>query len=102
MGFREFRKAMMTVLLKQYDIVFLDIPFVCFVLFLQTEQVDRAITVIRSALANQIDWPEIQEMIDEAAQQRDPVAVSIKSLKLDTNHFTMLLKLVNLLCKLCD
>jgi len=50
--------------------------------------------VIRSALANQIDWPEIEQMIEEATQQGDSVASSIKSLKLDTNHFTMLLKLV--------
>lgn len=56
------------------------------------KMVDRAITVIRSALASQVNWPEIQQMIEEATQQGDSVATSIKSLKLETNHFTMLLK----------
>ncbi|XP_069493509.1 ribosome quality control complex subunit NEMF isoform X2 [Ambystoma mexicanum] len=54
--------------------------------------VDRAIQVVRSALANQIDWNEIGIIVKEAQVQGDPVAVAIKELKLQTNHITMLLK----------
>ncbi|XP_060117382.1 ribosome quality control complex subunit NEMF [Heteronotia binoei] len=56
------------------------------------EIVDRAIHVVRSALANQIDWTEIGAIVKEAQAQGDPVASSIKELKLQTNHITMLLK----------
>ncbi|KAG8449169.1 hypothetical protein GDO86_016009 [Hymenochirus boettgeri] len=54
--------------------------------------VDRAIQVVRSALANQIDWTEIGLIVKEAQIQGDPVALSIKELKLQTNQVTMLLK----------
>ncbi|XP_069772502.1 ribosome quality control complex subunit NEMF isoform X2 [Narcine bancroftii] len=54
--------------------------------------VDKAIEVIRSALANQIDWTEIGSIVKEAQEQEDPVACSIKELKLNTNHITLLLK----------
>uniref|UniRef100_H3B9L2 Ribosome quality control complex subunit NEMF n=1 Tax=Latimeria chalumnae TaxID=7897 RepID=H3B9L2_LATCH len=54
--------------------------------------VDRAIQVVRSALANQIDWTEIGIIVKEAQAQGDPVACAIKELKLSTNHITMLLK----------
>ncbi|XP_041069772.1 nuclear export mediator factor NEMF-like isoform X2 [Carcharodon carcharias] len=54
--------------------------------------VDKAIQVIRSALANQIDWTEIGSIVKEAQEQEDAVACSIKELKLNTNHITMLLK----------
>ncbi|XP_038612268.1 nuclear export mediator factor NEMF [Tachyglossus aculeatus] len=54
--------------------------------------VDRAIQVVRSALANQIDWTEIGLIVKEAQAQGDPVATAIKELKLQTNHVTMLLK----------
>ncbi|XP_072126852.1 ribosome quality control complex subunit NEMF [Mobula birostris] len=54
--------------------------------------VDKAIEVIRSALANQIDWTEIGSIVKEAQEQEDPVACSIKELKLNSNHITMLLK----------
>uniref|UniRef100_A0A8C6XFJ1 Ribosome quality control complex subunit NEMF n=1 Tax=Naja naja TaxID=35670 RepID=A0A8C6XFJ1_NAJNA len=56
------------------------------------EIVDRAIQVVRSALANQIDWTEIGVIVKEAQAQGDPVASAIKELKLQTNHITMLLK----------
>nr|XP_056708215.1 ribosome quality control complex subunit NEMF [Euleptes europaea] len=56
------------------------------------ETVDRAIQVVRSALANQIDWTEISAIVKEAQAQGDPVASAIKELKLQTNHITMLLK----------
>uniref|UniRef100_G3SSD6 Ribosome quality control complex subunit NEMF n=1 Tax=Loxodonta africana TaxID=9785 RepID=G3SSD6_LOXAF len=54
--------------------------------------VDRAIQVVRSALANQIDWTEIGSIVKEAQAQGDPVANAIKELKLQTNHVTMLLR----------
>uniref|UniRef100_A0A8C3J495 Ribosome quality control complex subunit NEMF n=1 Tax=Calidris pygmaea TaxID=425635 RepID=A0A8C3J495_9CHAR len=56
------------------------------------EIVDRAIQVVRSALANQIDWTEIGAIVKEAQAQGDPVANAIKELKLQTNHITMLLR----------
>ncbi|KAM6131338.1 LOW QUALITY PROTEIN: ribosome quality control complex subunit NEMF [Pterocles gutturalis] len=50
-----------------------------------------AIQVVRSALANQIDY-EIGAIVKEAQAQGDPVANAIKELKLQTNHITMLLR----------
>ncbi|XP_033115879.1 nuclear export mediator factor NEMF-like isoform X2 [Anneissia japonica] len=54
--------------------------------------VDQAIQIVRSAIANQIDWSEIQNIIHEAQVQGDQVAMAIKSIKLDTNHITMSLR----------
>ncbi|KAJ7989276.1 hypothetical protein DPEC_G00317800 [Dallia pectoralis] len=54
--------------------------------------VDRALQVVRSALANQVDWAEIGLIVKEAQAAEDPVACAIKELKLQTNHITMLLK----------
>ncbi|XP_073433842.1 ribosome quality control complex subunit NEMF isoform X2 [Dendrobates tinctorius] len=54
--------------------------------------VDRAVQIVRSALANQIDWTEIGVIVKEAQAQGDPIALAIKELKLKTNHITMLLK----------
>ena len=55
-------------------------------------KVDQAIKVVQSALANQIDWTEIGNIVKEAQARDDPVASAIKGLKLETNHITMLLK----------
>lgn len=54
-------------------------------------QVDRAIMIVKSALANQIDWTEISQIVKEAQSQGDPVASAIKGLKLESNHITMVL-----------
>ncbi|GAB1599852.1 Hypothetical predicted protein [Argonauta hians] len=54
--------------------------------------VDQAIRVVRSALANQINWADILDLLKQAQLQQDPVACAIKHLKLETNHITMLLK----------
>uniref|UniRef100_A0A8C8CL18 Ribosome quality control complex subunit NEMF n=1 Tax=Oncorhynchus tshawytscha TaxID=74940 RepID=A0A8C8CL18_ONCTS len=54
--------------------------------------VERALQVVRSALANQVDWAEIGLIVKEAQAAGDPVACAIKELKLQTNHITMLLK----------
>ncbi|KAH3859417.1 ribosome quality control complex subunit NEMF-like [Dreissena polymorpha] len=56
------------------------------------DMVDRAILIVRSAIANQIDWTEIHNLVKEAQSDGDPVALAIKELKLATNHITMLLK----------
>lgn len=58
---------------------------------MNSELVDKAITVIRSAIANQISWSDIEDIIKEAQLEGDPVAKTIKKLKLDINHFTLLL-----------
>ena len=60
-----------------------------FLIFLQVE---RAIITINSAVANQIDWEEIEEIVREAKVQNDPVAKIIKSLNLETNKITLVLK----------
>lgn len=54
--------------------------------------VERALQVVRSALANQVDWTEIGIIVKDAQAAGDPVACAIKELKLQTNHITMLLK----------
>ncbi|XP_067128468.1 ribosome quality control complex subunit NEMF [Centruroides vittatus] len=53
--------------------------------------VQSAILTIQSAIANQISWTNIWNLIQDAQKQGDPIAKSIKGLKLDTNHFTMIL-----------
>uniref|UniRef100_A0AAY4BUH4 Ribosome quality control complex subunit NEMF n=1 Tax=Denticeps clupeoides TaxID=299321 RepID=A0AAY4BUH4_9TELE len=54
--------------------------------------VERALQVVQSALANQVDWMEIGQIVKEAQAAGDPVACAIKDLKLKTNHITMLLR----------
>ncbi|GFR96885.1 nuclear export mediator factor Nemf-like, partial [Elysia marginata] len=54
--------------------------------------VDQAILIVRNAVANQIDWTEIWTLVKEAQAAGDPVATAIKSLKLDSNQITLLLK----------
>ena len=58
---------------------------------LNEELVESALAVMRSAIANQIDWKEINALLKEAQDRGDPVATRITKLKLDMNHFTMLL-----------
>lgn len=58
---------------------------------LNLDLVDQAILVVRSALANQIDWTEIKQLVKEAQLNGDVVAKAIAGLKLDTNHITLLL-----------
>nr|CAH0102372.1 unnamed protein product [Daphnia galeata] len=53
--------------------------------------IDHAIQVVRSALANQVSWKEIDELVEEATRKGDPVAKIIKKLKLSKNHITLLL-----------
>jgi len=53
--------------------------------------VDNAILAVRSAIANQMPWPEIHELVKAAQLNGDPVASSIKQLKLETNHVALTL-----------
>jgi len=53
--------------------------------------VENAIKVIVSALANQIPWDQIKEIIKEATENGDPVASRIKQLKFEVNSIVLLL-----------
>lgn len=55
------------------------------------ELVDNAIFAIRSAIANQMSWPDIGNWVKSAQSNNDPVATHIKELKLETNHISMYL-----------
>lgn len=52
-------------------------------------KVDRAIYLINSTIANQLDWNEINEIVDEAKEQGHEVAMAIKGLKLEVNHILL-------------
>merc|ERR1719347_921919 len=56
---------------------------------MNSEIVDNAIKVILSAIANQIPWDQIKEIIKEATENGDPVASRIKQIKLEVNHIVM-------------
>ena len=58
---------------------------------LNSELVDKALNIIRSAIANQMDWKDIQEIVSEAGENGDPILSRIRKLKLDINHFSMIL-----------
>ncbi|XP_065371069.1 ribosome quality control complex subunit NEMF homolog [Calliphora vicina] len=51
--------------------------------------VDNAILAIRSAIANQMSWPDIHELVKAAQLNGDPVASAIKQLKLEINHISL-------------
>lgn len=55
------------------------------------ELVDNAIFAIRSALANQMSWPDIQDLVKAAQNKNDRVALCIKQLKLEINHISIYL-----------
>lgn len=55
------------------------------------ELVDNAITAVRTAIASQASWTDIESMLKEAQSQKDPIATCIKQLKLEINHITILL-----------
>lgn len=54
--------------------------------------VDRASVVIRSAIANAMDWGDIELLVKDAQARGDPVASVIHGLKLSSNEITLLLK----------
>lgn len=47
---------------------------------------------INTAVANQMSWQEIEELVDEAKQSGDLTARAIHGIKFDINHLTLLLK----------
>ncbi|XP_047133052.1 ribosome quality control complex subunit NEMF isoform X1 [Hydra vulgaris] len=51
--------------------------------------IERAIIIVNSAIANQLDWEEIEDLLKEAKLKGDPVANIIKSLQLKTNQITI-------------
>lgn len=59
---------------------------------LNKDLVEKAILVVRSLVANQIDWRQIGELLDEAKTRGDPVALSIKELKLEKNTIALSLR----------
>ncbi|XP_076818942.1 ribosome quality control complex subunit NEMF-like isoform X2 [Clavelina lepadiformis] len=62
-----------------------------FIIEANLDLVDQAIKVICSAIANQVDWNEIRDLVADAQVRGDPVAKAIKSLKLETNSMVMAL-----------
>lgn len=56
--------------------------------------VERATLVIRSAIANAMDWGDIELLVKDARARGDPVAMAIHSLKLKSNEITLLLRCV--------
>jgi len=59
---------------------------------MNSDIVNNGITVVNSAIANQIPWDQIKEIIKEATENGDPVASRIKQIKLEVNHIVMQLK----------
>jgi len=56
---------------------------------MNSEIVNNGVKVINSAIANQIPWDQIKEIIKEATENGDPVASRIKQIKLEVNHIVM-------------
>lgn len=54
--------------------------------------VDSAILAVQSALAAQMSWSDIQDLVKAAQTNNDPVASCIKQLKLEINHISLALK----------
>ncbi|XP_019850525.1 PREDICTED: nuclear export mediator factor Nemf-like [Amphimedon queenslandica] len=57
-----------------------------------TDLVERACLVIRSAVASSMDWGDIELLVHDAQGRGDPVANSIQGLKLHSNLITLWLK----------
>ncbi|KAI9333487.1 fibronectin-binding protein A N-terminus-domain-containing protein, partial [Pilaira anomala] len=53
--------------------------------------VDAAITIIRNAVASQMDWQDLNDLVKEEKRRQNPVALIIDTLKLDTNQLTLIL-----------
>ena len=59
---------------------------------MNADLVERACLVIRSAVANAMDWGDIDLLVKEAPGRGDPVAMAIHCLKLGANQITLLLR----------
>lgn len=53
------------------------------------ENVDKAILVIVTALANGIDWKELHDLVAAEKKKGNPIALLINSLKLSTNQIAL-------------
>ncbi|XP_058129559.1 ribosome quality control complex subunit NEMF homolog isoform X2 [Anopheles ziemanni] len=53
--------------------------------------VDKALLAIQSALASQMSWTDIQDLVKAAQANKDPVASCIRQLKLEINHISLYL-----------
>ncbi len=53
------------------------------------KKVNHAIFWVNSAIANQLDWNEINEIIQDAKDENHQVALAIKELKLEINHIIL-------------
>ena len=53
---------------------------------LDYDLIEQACFVIRSAVANSMDWSDIELLVKDAQTRGDPVAQSIHGLKLLSNH----------------
>ncbi|KAI8884094.1 hypothetical protein K501DRAFT_294252 [Backusella circina FSU 941] len=53
--------------------------------------VDAAITIIRNAVASQMDWQDLQDLVKEEKRRQNPIAMAIEELKLKTNQITLVL-----------
>lgn len=56
--------------------------------------VDAAITIIRNAIASQMDWRDLRELVNQEKGRGNPIAQIIDDLKLETNQITLLLSYV--------
>ncbi|XP_059047260.1 ribosome quality control complex subunit NEMF homolog [Achroia grisella] len=53
--------------------------------------IEQARLAIQTAIANQMSWDDIKQLVKTAQDNNDPIASSIKDLKLNINHITLLL-----------
>ncbi|KAI8050062.1 fibronectin-binding protein A N-terminus-domain-containing protein [Thamnidium elegans] len=58
---------------------------------LNLQLVDAAITIIRNAVASQMDWQDLNDLVKEEKRRQNPIALIIETLKLDTNQLTLIL-----------
>lgn len=58
---------------------------------LNLQMVDAAITIIRNAVASQMDWQDLQDLVKEEKRRENPIAMIIDDLKLATNQLTLVL-----------
>lgn len=59
---------------------------------MNSDLVSKACLVIRSAIANAMNWSDIERLVKDAQSRGDPTALAIQSLKLRTNEITLLLQ----------
>lgn len=58
---------------------------------LNLQMVDAAITIIRNAVASQMDWQDLHDLVKEEKRRENPIALIIENLKLETNQLTLVL-----------